>query len=112
MKSKRPDQERRVAVIVERDRAYGRELCCGIADAANNLKREVEDPFGWGLEKVRAANEATWNDLLGRVKITTADRLEKKRTLGEVANGAVRGRRMARKGPGWNALHPDHGGGA
>ncbi len=50
-----------------------------IAGAANNLKREVEEPFGWSFEKVRAANEATWNDLLGRVKIATVDRLEKKR---------------------------------
>ena len=50
-----------------------------IAGAANNLKREVEEPFGWSFEKVRAANEATWNDLLGRVKIVTPDRLEKKR---------------------------------
>ena len=33
----------RVAVIVERDRAYGRELCCGIADAA--LRED-----GWTLE--------------------------------------------------------------
>ena len=50
-----------------------------IAGAANNLKREIEEPFGWSFEKVRAANEATWNDLLGRVKIATVDRLEKKR---------------------------------
>lgn len=34
VKNKRHERERRVAVIVERDRAYGRELCCGIADAA------------------------------------------------------------------------------
>ena len=39
--------ETRVAVIVERDRAYGRELCCGIADAALH-----ED--GWALEFVDA----------------------------------------------------------
>ncbi len=37
----------RVAVIVERDRAYGRELCCGIADAA--LRED-----GWALEFVDA----------------------------------------------------------
>ena len=50
-----------------------------LAGAANNLKYEVEEPFGWSFAKVRAANEATWNDLLGRVKISSADRLEKKR---------------------------------
>ena len=39
--------ETRVAVVAERDRAYGRELCCGIADAALH-----ED--GWALEFVDA----------------------------------------------------------
>ncbi len=47
--------------------------------AANNLRREIEEPFGWSFEKVRLANEKTWNDLLGRVKISTADGREKKR---------------------------------
>ena len=50
-----------------------------LAGAANNLKREVEEPFGWSFEKVRAANEKTWNDLLGRVKIASCDAREKKR---------------------------------
>ncbi|MBP5226113.1 MAG: GH92 family glycosyl hydrolase [Kiritimatiellae bacterium] len=50
-----------------------------LTGAANNLKREVEEPFGWDFGKVRAANEKVWNDLLGRVTITTADRREKKR---------------------------------
>ena len=50
-----------------------------LAGAANNLRSEVAEPFGWSFEKVRAANEATWNGLLGRVKIATADRLEKRR---------------------------------
>ena len=39
--------ETRVAVVAERDRAYGRELCCGIADAA--LRED-----GWALEFVDA----------------------------------------------------------
>ncbi len=50
-----------------------------LAGASNNLKSEVEKPFGWSFDKVRAANEKTWNDLLGRVKIATADAREKKR---------------------------------
>ncbi len=50
-----------------------------IAGASNNLKSEVEKPFGWSFDKVRAANEATWNDLLGRVKIASCDAREKKR---------------------------------
>ena len=41
------DRERRVAVIVARGRADGRELCCGIADAA--LRED-----GWALEFVDA----------------------------------------------------------
>ncbi len=49
------------------------------AGAANNLATEVVKPFGWDFEKVRAANVATWNDLLGRVKITTNDAREKRR---------------------------------
>ena len=50
-----------------------------LAGASNNLKSEVEEPFGWSFDKVRAANEATWNDLLGRVKIASTDSREKKR---------------------------------
>ncbi|MBP5320494.1 MAG: glycoside hydrolase family 92 protein, partial [Kiritimatiellae bacterium] len=47
--------------------------------ASNNLKREVEEPFGWDFEKVRAANGKGWDDLLSRVRITTTDRREKVR---------------------------------
>lgn len=50
-----------------------------LAGAANNLRREIEEPFGWDFAKVRAANEGAWNDLLGRVKIETTDRREKTR---------------------------------
>ena len=50
-----------------------------LAGASNNLKSEVERPFGWDFAKARAANEKTWNDLLGRVKIAGCDAREKKR---------------------------------
>ena len=50
-----------------------------LAGASNNLRSEVETPFGWDFAKARAANEKTWNDLLGRVKIATCDSREKKR---------------------------------
>ena len=50
-----------------------------LVGASNNLKCEVEEPFGWSFDKVRAANEAIWNDLLGRVKIASCDAREKKR---------------------------------
>ena len=47
--------------------------------ASNNLRREVEEPFGWDFERVRAANETAWIGLLGRVAISTCDRREKMR---------------------------------
>jgi len=50
-----------------------------LAGAAKNLETEVVKPFGWDFAKVRAANEATWNNLLGRVEIKTNDAREKKR---------------------------------
>jgi len=37
----------RVAIVAERDRAFSRELCCGIADAASREN-------GWMLEFVDA----------------------------------------------------------
>ena len=50
-----------------------------LAGAANNLAVEVVKPFGWDFAKVRAANERAWNDLLGRIRIDSADRREKMR---------------------------------
>ncbi len=44
-----------------------------------NLKKEIAEPFGWDFEKVRNHQEEIWNDLLGRIRITTTDRLEKVR---------------------------------
>jgi hypothetical protein len=48
-------------------------------NAGKNLETEISKPYGWNFEAVRAYNVATWNDLFGRVKITTSDRREKVR---------------------------------
>lgn len=48
-----------------------------IKNAAQNLDREIIKPFGWNFNAVRQYNVHTWNDLLSRVKISTADRREK-----------------------------------
>ena len=58
-----------------------------IANAAQNLKEEVEIPFGWNFEKVRNAQRDTWNKLIGRVKITSNDRREKIRFYSNMYRG-------------------------
>ncbi len=50
-----------------------------IANASENLKTEVEKPFGWSFDAVRQNNVDTWNDIFNRVKITSNNRLEKLR---------------------------------
>ncbi len=50
-----------------------------IENAAENLTEEVIKPFEWNFEAVRQHQKESWNELFGRVKIKTADRLEKVR---------------------------------
>ncbi|MBW8330753.1 MAG: GH92 family glycosyl hydrolase [Prolixibacteraceae bacterium] len=50
-----------------------------IENAALNLETEVTNLFGWNFESVRQNNLNTWNDLFGRVKISSNDRREKMR---------------------------------
>lgn len=50
-----------------------------IANAAENLQKEVIEPFGWDFEAVRRNQVDTWNDLFARVNIKTDDRIEKTR---------------------------------
>ncbi len=50
-----------------------------VANAAENLKKEISDPFDWNFNAVRAYHVSEWNKLLGRVKISTNNRLEKVR---------------------------------
>ena len=48
-------------------------------NAGMNLQKEVSEPFGWSFEEVRDNQRKVWNDLLERVKISSADHREKVR---------------------------------
>jgi predicted alpha-1,2-mannosidase len=48
-----------------------------IENAALNLETEISKPFGWDFEAVKKYNRQTWNNLLGRLSISTNDRGEK-----------------------------------
>lgn len=50
-----------------------------IANAAENLEKEISSPFGWQFDLVRNNQVNVWNDLFDRVLISTNDRLEKVR---------------------------------
>ena len=50
-----------------------------INNAEENLEHEITKPFKWNFNKVRQYNVNTWNNLLGRVKISTSDSREKMR---------------------------------
>lgn len=50
-----------------------------VANADLNLKKEISEPFGWDFSAVRQNQFNIWNELLGRVDITTSNRLEKVR---------------------------------
>jgi predicted alpha-1,2-mannosidase len=48
-----------------------------IENAALNLETEISTPFGWDFDAVKNHNREVWNELLGRLDITTNDRGEK-----------------------------------
>lgn len=48
-----------------------------IANASENLEKEIRSPFGWQFDRVRDNQMNVWNDLFDRVQITTNNRLEK-----------------------------------
>ncbi|WP_455623019.1 GH92 family glycosyl hydrolase [Parabacteroides sp.] len=50
-----------------------------VANAGLNLETEIGQPFGWNFDSVRNHQEEVWNDLLGRIEITTNNQLEKTR---------------------------------
>ncbi|QEC52620.1 putative alpha-1,2-mannosidase [Anseongella ginsenosidimutans] len=50
-----------------------------IENAALNLETEISRPFGWDFNAVRGNQENTWNELLSRLQIFSADRREKMR---------------------------------
>lgn len=50
-----------------------------VDNAADNLKREITDRFGWSFSQVVDNQKRMWNDIFDRVEITTDNQLEKKR---------------------------------
>lgn len=48
-----------------------------IDNAAENLDREITQPFGWSFDAVRQHQVDVWNDIFNRVKITTDNRDDK-----------------------------------
>jgi predicted alpha-1,2-mannosidase len=48
-----------------------------IENAALNLETEVARPFGWDFEAVKNHNRQSWNELLGRLDVSSNDRGEK-----------------------------------
>lgn len=50
-----------------------------IANAALNLETEISSPFGWNFAAVEANQLKVWDELLGRIKITSNDEREKMR---------------------------------
>ncbi|NLN31824.1 MAG: glycoside hydrolase family 92 protein, partial [Bacteroidales bacterium] len=50
-----------------------------LSNASLNLETEISEPFGWDFDAVRNNNKNTWNEIFGRVRVTTNDRIEKVR---------------------------------
>ncbi|WP_027473762.1 GH92 family glycosyl hydrolase [Saccharicrinis fermentans] len=50
-----------------------------IENAKENLASEITEPYNWDFESVRQANVDAWDNLIGRVKITSNNQLEKRR---------------------------------
>lgn len=50
-----------------------------IANASENLQKEISDRFGWDFDAVVENQKKVWNDILDRLTITTNDRIEKVR---------------------------------
>lgn len=50
-----------------------------LANASENLEKEISAPFGWDFAAVVANQKSVWNEILSRIEIETNDRLEKKR---------------------------------
>jgi hypothetical protein len=48
-----------------------------IANANQNLKREITKPFGWNFDAIRQNQVNVWNDIFNRVKITNTKLVDK-----------------------------------
>ncbi len=50
-----------------------------IENAAQNLKTEITQPFGWNFNAIKQNQLNAWNEIFNRVKITTTNKLDKMR---------------------------------
>ena len=50
-----------------------------IANASENLQKEISDKFGWNFEAVVQNQKEVWNGVFNRLTISTNDRMEKTR---------------------------------
>lgn len=50
-----------------------------LENASENLQVEMSGPFGWNFEAVRQNQVDTWEEIMNRVRISTNNRLEKRR---------------------------------
>ena len=50
-----------------------------LENADLNLRKEMSEPFGWDFQAVADHQKEVWNDILGRIDISTDDRQEKVR---------------------------------
>lgn len=50
-----------------------------VANASENLRKEITDAFGWDFGAVVQNQKNVWNELLGRLAVTSDDRIEKVR---------------------------------
>lgn len=50
-----------------------------VANASENLQKEVSDKFGWDFAAVVQNQKEVWNEILNRLTITSNDRMEKVR---------------------------------
>ncbi|MEL7599563.1 MAG: GH92 family glycosyl hydrolase [Proteiniphilum sp.] len=50
-----------------------------IANAGENLRTEISEPFGWNFEAVVQNQKTVWNDMLNRLVITSNNKMEKVR---------------------------------
>ncbi|WP_267297099.1 GH92 family glycosyl hydrolase [Parachryseolinea silvisoli] len=50
-----------------------------IANAGENLEKEITKPFGWKYDAVVENQKSVWNNYLSRITVTTDNRLEKVR---------------------------------
>lgn len=50
-----------------------------IENAEENLREEITKPFNWSFDKIVAHQHEVWNELLGRLEISSTDYLEKEK---------------------------------